>query len=329
MFLFEQALLEEKQEQEVNNVETPETEEELEEQFSGYMCESIRLETAMVKADRKCTENYLAATTESDKEAVKAIFENTVTDFVKKSKEAIMKAINTVINWIKEKIKWVTEKLGKRVESVVAKAKGVDAKLKQKMDRVEVQFFKENGAHDMRVLISYLDQYADAYKRFMSVSSKKDLEHAKSFFDDLITEEQRKSVRNWMKEADSAMNATEAVQFGKVRSVVEQWCGLSAVKTLAKDLKNIIDSYNEAIAQIKNVKENDNPEWAKLALQYSREYVSLQRSIHLKVAIYNLKLIMVSTAAMAKATAGALAPEKKEATKESVSLLDDMLATIC
>ena len=42
MFLFEQALLEENKEQEVNNVETPETEEELEEQFSGYMCESIR-----------------------------------------------------------------------------------------------------------------------------------------------------------------------------------------------------------------------------------------------------------------------------------------------
>lgn len=329
MFLFEQALLEEKQEQEVNNVETPETEEELEEQFSGYMCESIRLETAMVKADRKCTENYLAATTESDKEAVKAIFENTVTDFVKKSKEAIMKAINTVINWIKEKIKWVTGKLAKRVESVVAKAKGIDAKLKQKMDRVEVKFFKENNLHNMNTLISYLDQYVSAYKQFMSVSSKKDVERANTFFDDLITEEHRKDMRNWMKKAASEMNDIETFQFGKVRSVVEKWCGLSAVKSVAKEFKIIIDSYNDAIAQIKNIKENDNPEWTKLALQYSREYIYLQRNIHLQVAIYDLKLIMVSTAAMAKATAGALVPEKKEATKESVSLLDDMLATIC
>lgn len=329
MFLFEQALLEEKQEQEVNNVETPETEEELEEQFSGYMCESIRLETAMVKADRKCTENYLAATTESDKEAVKAIFENTVTDFVKKSKEAIMKAINTVINWIKEKIKWITEKLAKRVESVAAKAKGIDAKLKQKMDRVEVQFFKQDNAKKMAAIVVRVGQFANAYKAFMSASSKKDVKQAKSVFGNIVTEEYLNGLREDMKKASAELKSTETFQFGQVRSMVEQWCGVSAIKKVATDLKGILDIYNNSIAQIKNIKENDNPEWAKLALQYSREYISLQRSISLQVAIYDLKLIMVSTAAMAKATAGALVPEKKEATKESVSLLDDMLATIC
>ena len=328
MFLFEQTLLEEQQEQEVNNVETPETEEELEEQFSGYMCESIRLETAMVKADRKCTENYLAATTESDKEAVKAIFENTVTDFVKKSKEAIMKAINTVINWIKEKIKWVTEKLGKRVESVVAKAKGIDTKLKQKMDRVEVVFFKNNNAKRMINFVSLVDKYAAAYKQLMSASGKKDVEKAKALVEDIITSDHRYSMYAELKKAAHELNDTEPIQFGKVRSIVEQWCGLSAVKSVAKDFKNILDAYNEVTADIKNIKENDDREWVNLALHCSREYINLQRRISLEIVIHDLKLIMLSTAAMAKATAGALVPEKKEATKESVSLLDDMLATI-
>lgn len=329
MFLFEQALLEEKQEQEVNNVETPETEEELEEQFSGYMCESIRLETAMVKADRKCTENYLAATTESDKEAVKAIFENTVTDFVKKSKEAIMKAINTVINWIKEKIKWVTEKLGKRVESVVAKAKGVDAKLKQKMDRVEVQFFTKDNSKDMHAIATRVSQFGNAYDAFMSASSKKDVKQAKKVFGDIVTPEYISGLREDMKKAAATMNATEKVQFGKVRGNVEAACGITGVKNIAKDLKKTMDIYVATMNEIKGIKENDNPEWAKLALQYSREYISLYRSIVLQAVVYDLKLLMVATAAMAKATAGALVPEKKEATKESVSLLDDMLATIC
>ena len=325
MFLFEQALLEEQQEQEVNNVETPETEEELEEQFSGYMCESIRLETAMVKADRKCTENYLAATTESDKEAVKAIFENTVTDFVKKSKEAIMKAINTVINWIKEKIKWVTSKLAKRVESVVAKAKGIDAKLKQKMDRVEVQFFKDDNFKELGSFTTRVEQFYNAYKAFMSASSKKDVKQAKKVFGDIVTPEYLSSLREDMKKVTSEMNSVEKVQFGKVRKYVEQGCSVTRV---VMTLKAILDNYGQVLTWVRVVKENDNPEWAKLALQYSREYISLQRSISLQIALHTLKYVMVSTAAMAKATAGALVPEKKEATKESVSLLDDMLATI-
>ena len=329
MFLFEQALLEEKQEQEVNNVETPETEEELEEQFSGYMCESIRLETAMVKADRKCTENYLAATTESDKEAVKAIFENTVTDFVKKSKEAIMKAINTVINWIKEKIKWVTEKLGKRVESVVSKAKGVDAKLKQKMDRVEVLYFAKDNIKDMQAVATRVGQYRNAYNTFMSASSKKDVKNAKDIFGNIVTPEYLSGLREDMKNAAATMRSTEKVQFGTVRGRVEAMCSIGGVKEVAKSLVSIMDQYRETVKDIKDIKENDNPEWAKLALQYSREFISLSRSISLQVAIYDLKILMVATAAMAKATAGALVPEKKEATKESVSLLDDMLATIC
>ena len=328
MFLFEQALLEEKQEQEVNNVETPETEEELEEQFSGYMCESIRLETAMVKADRKCTENYLAATTESDKEAVKAIFENTVTDFVKKSKEAIMKAINTVINWIKEKIKWITEKLGKRVESVVAKAKGVDAKLKQKMDRVEVLYFAKDNTKEFDAIGPRIAQFANAYNAFMSASSKKDVKKAKKVFSEIVTPEYLSGLREDMKKAATAMKATEKVQYGKVRNTVEGVCTVAGVKEITKELSAILGNYILITRNIKAVKENDNPEWTKLALQYSREYISLCRTVSLQLAIYLLKIIMVSTAAMAKATAGALVPEKKEATKESVSLLDDMLATI-
>ena len=118
------------------------------------------------------------------------------------------------------------------------------------------------------------------------------------------------------------------VQFGKVRNRVEAMCSIGGVKEVAKSLVSIMDQYRETVKDIKDIKENDNPEWAKLALQYSREFISLSRSISLQVAIYDLKILMVATAAMAKATAGALVPEKKEATKESVSLLDDMLAML-
>ena len=92
MFLFEQALLERKtKSKKLITLKRLKLKKSWKNNSLVICVNLSRLETAMVKADRKCTENYLAATTESDKEAVKAIFENTVTDFVKKSKEAIMK----------------------------------------------------------------------------------------------------------------------------------------------------------------------------------------------------------------------------------------------
>lgn len=319
MFLFEQTLLEDKQGTLVT-VPTPVTEAEMEEQFSQYMCESIRLQTAMVKADRKCTENYLVATTESDKEAIKAIFEGTVTDYIKKSKETIMKAVQTAINWIKEKVKMITTKLAEKVKVVTKKLKELDPGIIAAMDKVEVQsiFYKEEN-------FVYNEEFIKLTKEIPVVRNSKDINELKeinSLLDDYI------SNRKW-EDGDIGKDLEEiTVPFGKVKSRFAHHCSLEGIKKYAQD----VDNANKFFANINDAIKSINPDdggfgplrlasLSKIA-RITQHYTQSRLALHNRIIAYAIKGTLKAIA---------LAPKqmvKKEATKESASLLDDMLTSL-
>ena len=317
MFLFEQTVLEDKQGTTVT-VPTPVTEAEMEEQFSQYMCESIRLQTAMVKADRKCTENYLEVTTESDKEAIKAIFEATITDYIKKSKETIVKAVQTVINWIKEKVKMITSKLAEKVKVVTKKLKELDTNLVAAMDKVEVETIDYNEDK-----VVYNNEFVAITKEISVIRASKDIDEIKEInknLDDYITN------RKWEDGAPSKDLEVVTVPFGKVKSRFAHHCSIEGIKKHSKDVENgnlFFAAINDAIKSIDpNSGELGAQKLAALSkiTRVTQHYIQPRLNLHTRIIAYAIKGTLKAIALAPKHMA------KKEATKESVSLLDDMLA---
>lgn len=319
MFLFEQTVLEDKQGTLVT-VPTPVTEAEMEEQFSQYMCESIRLQTAMVKADRKCTENYLEVTTESDKEAIKAIFEATVTDYIKKSKETIVKAVQAVINWIKEKVKMITSKLAEKVKVVTKKLKELDSSLVAAMDKVEVETI---DLDDDKIV------YRDEFKTIMSeipkiVSSKNTYELASinGNYAEYIAD------HKWGDGLPSKDLKVKTEPYGIAKHRFEKCCTTEVIRDYAKDMTKAQEYFNTINKAINSIDPNGG-ELSTLKLTILSKVTRIaQHYIQPRLA---LRGRMVAYAIKGTMKAIALAPKyamKKEATKESVSLLDDMLASI-
>ena len=319
MFLFEQTVLEDKQGTLVT-VPTPVTEAEMEEQFSQYMCESIRLQTAMVKADRKCTENYLEVTTESDKEAVKAIFEATVKDFVKKSKESIVKAVQTVINWIKEKVKMITTKLADKVKEIAKKMKELSPDIVGAMDKVEVEtidldYDKIVYATEFKSIMSQIPEIVSSKNTYTLKAINKD--YAEYIAD-----------HKWEDGLPSKDLKVEIVPYGIAKNSFEKCCSIEAIKEHARDMtkaQEYFDTINKAINSI----DPNGGELSTLKLQIlskvtriAQHYIQPRLTLRGRIVVYAIKGTL---------KAMALAPKnlvKKEATKESVSLLDDMLASI-
>ena len=318
MFLFEQTVLEEKQSQSVT-VPTPVTEAEMEEQFSQYMCESIRLQTAMVKADRKCTENYLEVTTESDKEAVKAIFEATVKDFVKKSKDSIVKAVQTVINWLKEKVKMITTKLADKVKEIAKKMKELSPDIVGAMDKVEVETI---DLDDDKIV------YRDEFKTIMSeipniLSSKNTYELAS------INDNYAKYIADhkWEDGLPSKDLKVKTEPYGIAKHRFEKCCTTEAIRDYAKDMTKAQEYFNTINKAINSIDPNGGKlSTLKLTIlskvtRIAQHYIQPRLTLRGRIVAYAIKGTMKAIA---------LAPKyamKKEATKESVSLLDDMLAS--
>ena len=318
MFLFEQTMLEEKQGTSVT-VPTPVTEAEMEEQFSQYMCESIRLQTAMVKADRKCTEIYLEATTESDKEAVKAVFEGTVKDFVKKSKESIVKAVQTVINWLKEKVKMITTKLAAKVKDIAKKMKELSPDIVGAMDKVEVESLDYNETK-----VVYDEEFIKIIKEVDVVRSSKDIDEVKE-----ISENLTGYIRNrkWGNGTANDDIKVVNVPFGKVKSRFAHHCSIEGIKKHSEDCENGVQFFADINNAINSIDANDGELSAKKLEVLSKisriaqHYIQSRLNLHTRIIAYAIKGTLKAIA---------LAPKqlvKKEATKESVSLLDDMLAS--
>ena len=319
MFLFEQTVLEDKQGTLVT-VPPPVTEAEMEEQFSQYMCESIRLQTAMVKADRKCTENYLEVTTESDKEAIKAIFEATVKDFVKKSKDAIMKAIQTLINWIKDLVIKIKTKVAEKVKDITKKMKDMKSDAIAAMDKVEVETITYN--EDKMV---FDNEFIKIMKEVDVIHKTKDLaeiEEIEDLLDDYIAN------RKWVSDdiEDDELKVVK-VQFGKVKSRFAHHCSIEGIKKHSKDCENAKDHALYIYNTISSVLiDNDPLSEAKVRtlnkiVRVYRHYIVPRLNLHNRIMLYAIKGTLKAIT---------LAPKhmsKKEATKESVSLLDDMLAS--
>ena len=319
MFLFEQTALEDKQGASVT-VPTPVTEAEMEEQFSQYMCESIRLQTAMVKADRKCTENYLEVTTESDKEAIKAIFEATVKDFVKKSKDSIVKAVQTVISWLKEKVKMITTKLADKVKEIAKKMKELSPDIVGAMDKVEVETIDFNETKAV-----YDDEFIKIMHELDVIRSSKDIDEIKE-----ISENLSGYIRNRKWGNGGADKDLEVVKvpFGKVKSRFAHHCSIEGIKKHSQDIENGVGYFKDIDNVINSIKADDGELAAKkLATlskitQIAQHYIQSRLNLHTRIIVYAIKGTLKAIA---------LAPKnlvKKEATKESVSLLDDMLASI-
>lgn len=314
MFLFEQTLLEEKQGTTVT-VPTPVTEAEMEEQFSQYMCESIRLETAMVKADRKCTEVYLEATTESDKESVKAIFEATVKDFVKKSKDSIVKAIQTLINWFKEQAKMIQTKILAKAKELSAKVAKLNKPLIDAMDKVEVDYPIESS--NKRIKGS---DFSIIWKEVINLDRITD----KSEIDELIED-----LEDFM--SDKALGDVKAeigqFKFSEIKKEMYDSISPSNIGMVVKDHIEHIKFMNDITHRLGSIKDTDPLAKEKTDViikvnRITRQYGGYLKSVNLAMIVYSIKGI---------AKAMALAPKhmaKKEATKESVSLLEDMLVGI-
>ena len=313
MFLFEQTLLEEKQGT-TTTVPTPVTEAEMEEQFSQYMSESIRLQTAMVKADRKCTEAYLEATTESDKEAVKVLFEGTVTDFVKKSKDSIMKAIQTLINWFTEQAKTIQTKVLAKAKELSAKVAKLNKPLVDAMDKVEVEYPIESSEKRIKGT-----EFTAIWKDVIAVDTITD----KDELDEII-----EALDDYMK--DKAMGDVKAeikpFLFANIKKDMYEAIEPSFIMHVVKDFNEHTKFMSDIRKRIAGVKEDDQLAKEKMqvytkALSVTRQYGGYLKSVNLAAIVYSIRGI---------AKAIALAPKhmaKKEATKESVSLLDDMLVS--
>ena len=314
MFLFEQTVLEEKQGTLVT-VPTPVTEAEMEEQFSQYMTEAIRLQTAMVKADRKCTENYLEVTTESDKEAIKAIFEATVKDFVKKSKDSIMKAIQTLINWFTEQAKTIQTKVLAKAKELLAKVAKLNKPLVDGMDKVEVEYPIESS--EKRITGK---QFKIVWDNVIDVDKDTD----KAEIDELI-----KDLDNFIskKSMGDVKAEIKPFTFANIKKDMYESLNPSFIMHTVKDFTEPVKFMNDIKGRINSLKEDDPLIREKMqvynkTLTIIRQYSGYVKSVNLAAIVYSIKGI---------AKAIALAPKhmaKKEATKESVSLLDDMLASI-
>ena len=314
MFLFEQTLLEEKQGTTVT-VPTPVTEAEMEEQFSQYMCESIRLQTAMVKADRKCTENYLEVTTESDKEAIKAIFESTVKDFVKKSKDSIVKALQTLINWFKEQAKTIQTKVLAKAKELSAKVAKLNKPLIDAMDKVEVDYPVESP--DKRITSSSFTAIWTDVINLDRITDKSEIDEIIEALDDFMS--------------DKSFGDTKAeigqFKFSEIKKEMYDSITPSHIGATVKDYTEHIKFMNDITHRLNSIKDTDPLAKEKLNVlikvnRITRQYGGYIKSVNLAMIVYSIKGI---------AKAIALAPKnlvKKEATKESVSLLDDMLASI-
>lgn len=319
MFLFEQTLLEEKQGTLVT-VPTPVTEAEMEEQFSQYMCESIRLQTAMVKADRKCTENYLEVTTESDKEAIKAIFEATVTDFIKKSKDSIVKAVQTVINWLKEKVKMITTKLADKVKEIAKKMKELSPDIIGAMDKVEVETIDFNETKAV-----YDDEFIKIIKEVDVIRASKDIDEVKEISESLTGYIRNRKWGNGTPDKDLEVIK---VSFGKVKSRFAHHCSIEGIKKHSKDCENGVQFLASIENAINSISMDSGALGAKKIAALSKisritqHYIQSRLTLHTRIIAYAIKGTLKAIA---------LAPKnlvKKEATKESVSLLDGMLASI-
>ena len=319
MFLFEQTLLEDKQGT-VVTVPTPVTEAEMEEQFSQYMSESIRLQTAMVKADRKCTENYLEVTTESDKEAIKAIFEATVKDFVKKSKDSIIKAVQTVINWLKEKVKMITTKLADKVKEIAKKMKELSPDIIGAMDKVEVETIDFNETKAV-----YDDEFIKIIKEVDVIRASKDIDEVKEISENLSGYIRNRKWGNG--EPDKDLEVVK-VPFGKVKSRFAHHCSIEGIKKHSKDCENGVQFLASIENAINSISMDSGALGAKKIAALSKisritqHYIQSRLTLHTRIIAYAIKGTLKAIA---------LAPKnlvKKEATKESVSLLDDMLASI-
>ena len=314
MFLFEQTLLEEKQGALVT-VPTPVTEAEMEEQFSQYMCESIRLQTAMVKADRKCTENYLEVTTESDKEAIKAIFEATVKDFIKKSKDAIVKAIQTLSNWIKDIISKIQKQITAKAKELSEKVAELNKPLVDAMDKVEVEFPRFKNRKRLSPNI---------YKDFLKSALECGRYKKKETFVDIL-EDMKECIG--MKEFNDQSADIETREF----SVIKKDAYEAITPSYVKETLKIYSEGNDTLLKLSSLVgtldgedplAKDRLELIQKVIQITKHYFNYTRNTRLASTLYAIKAISKSIA---------LAPKhmtKKEATKESVSLLDDMLASI-
>jgi hypothetical protein len=318
MFLFEQTVLEDKQGTLVT-VPTPVTEAEMEEQFSQYMSDSIRLQTAMVKADRKCTENYLEVTTESDKEAIKAIFEATVTDFIKKSKDSIVKAVQTVINWLKEKVKMITTKLADKVKEIAKKMKELSPDIIGAMDKVEVETIDFNETKAV-----YDDEFIKIIKEVDVIRASKDIDEVKEISENLSGYIRNRKWGNG--EPDKDLEVVK-VPFGKVKSRFAHHCSIEGIKKYSKDCENGVQFLASIENAINSISMDSGALGAKKIAALSkisritRHYIQSRLTLHTRIIAYAIKGTLKAIA---------LAPKnlvKKEATKESVSLLDDMLAS--
>lgn len=306
-----------------------ETEESMEEAYSRYVIDAIQLETAMVRVDSVCTEQYRDAETATDRAVVVSVYENAVTDFLSRSKDKLVKAVRAIWTWIKKNFEKIYKVVSVQIKAFfkkygeLLKDKQFDA-VKVKYVKVNIVNFTEAPLNDVKKAV------ADILKCKNAEELKTAEEHHKDLLEKINKDEFKEKVENAMfPEGKEAKEVT----FGSIRNDIIS--NLDNYDTLSKTVEKIL---NKSLDEINNIikdldKEGDYPEANKAAMKYARAGLS-QCKKYVSLGMISLGVLRGNSIKVArtvlhrgtKAQVDAKYP-KKEATKES-TLLNDMLATI-
>lgn len=306
-----------------------ETEESMEEAYSRYVIDAIQLETAMVRVDSVCTEQYRDAETATDRAAVVSVYENAVTDFLSRSKDKLVKAVRAIWTWIKKNF----EKLYK-VVSVQIKAffkKYGELFKGKKYDNVTVEFVKVAVPNFTELSLAAVQAAVDDILNCKDADELKEAEERhKHLLDDNIKDKLKQEIEDAMYPEGKSV---KEVKFGTIKKDII--ATLDKYPELAKKTEKVLNKpLNEINKIIEGLdKDTKYPDANKAAMKYARAGVS-QCKKAISLGMYALGVIRSNSMKVARTVLhkGAVNEvdakyTKKEATKES-TLLNDMLATI-
>ena len=144
----------------VDNVEDTETEESIM-VYGDYMMESAQAIATLYEIDALCSESYSKTTNAFEQYEIEVLYENKITDYIKKIGEKLKNAMKAIVDWIKQSFIKIYNKLKGKVK-VLTSSQNKELKNPEhdEMSFKTVTLFKKN--HNLKSAITSSELYKKA-----------------------------------------------------------------------------------------------------------------------------------------------------------------------
>lgn len=229
--------------------------------YEQCIVDCIRLQTKFTMADRICTENYKVAT-ESQKETIIALYEASVTEYVKKTKEKLIKAFNAIVKWITDRIKLIKTKFMK----VSKKLDDHEEYFKQFAD-VQVDFYEEDRIKYIERELGLVEQQVIRYWKLLEeIIKAKDIDEVNELIavNNMTLENGVGSIKSIMEDLREKSDTTTKVKFSVVMKYREEHNPVQLQTDLIEERARI----DAIIATLKKYMDSDRDRKHHMVLPY-------------------------------------------------------------